>query len=238
MARGLTYAEAADLLALSVELAVDARDEYWSETGTQSGRPRPLVAASIGPYGAYLANGSEYSGNYGLSVEELMDFHRPRVAILAESDVDLLAFETIPCLDEARAIVQLLAEFPHCSAWLAFSCCDGHHTCHGESITQCASLAGSSAQIVSVGVNCTAPRFIESLVRDAHGATEKPIVVYPNSGESWDADARKWISGSAEVGIASGVYKWHAAGARLIGGCCRTTPDDIAQMRCALIGVH
>ena len=238
MARGLTYSEAVNLLLLSVKLAVDARDEYWATAAIQQGRHRPLVAASIGPYGAYLANGSEYSGSYGLSVEELMDFHRPRVAVLAESDADILAFETIPCLDEARAIIQLLKEFPHCSAWLSFSCCDGYHTCHGESITQCALLAESSDQIVAVGINCTAPRFISSLIREASRRSTKPIVVYPNSGESWDAKACKWVTGSQAESIAASAEEWYGAGARLIGGCCRTTPDDIAQVRFALIGVH
>ena len=131
--RGFTEAEAADLMRSAVRLAVEARDEFWADPAHRVGRPKPLIAASIGSYGAYLADGSEYSGDYGLTEQELIDFHRPRMAVLAATEADLFACETIPCQVEAQALAHLLAEFPERVAWISFSARDGAHTCHGES---------------------------------------------------------------------------------------------------------
>ncbi len=231
--RGLNEAQAADLLRLSVHLAIEARDDFWREPANRVGRKRPLVAASIGPYGAYLADGSEYSGGYGLSRDELMDFHRPRLAILAASGADLLACETIPCAREGEALVALLSEFPHLPAWLSFSCRNGQEVSDGGLFADCAALANASDQIVAVGVNCTAPRYIEEILRTAGGITHKLLLCYPNSGEAWDPLHNCWIGGSAS-GFALPAQRWYAAGARLIGGCCRTTPDDVRSIRQAL----
>jgi homocysteine S-methyltransferase len=219
---------------LSVDLAAQARDEFWAyylvDPENQCDRLRPLVAASIGPYGAYLADGSEYRGNYGLSVEELMDFHRPRMAVLASAGADLLACETIPCMVEGEALVRLLAEFPDMAAWLSFSCCDGEHVCHGEPFADCVRLAERSDQIVAVGLNCTAPRFVADLLAQARSATAKPILVYPNSGERWDASAHCWLAATDAGDFTALSPAWYAQGARLIGGCCRTTPADIQSI--------
>ncbi len=231
MERGLTQLQAKALLRLSAQLALDARDEFWSDPQNRIGRERPLVAASLGPYGAYLADGSEYSGDYGLNEEELVEFHRPRLEIMASTDVDLFAFETVPCLQEGRAIVRLLDEYPQKPAWISYSCRDGEHVNHGELIADCAQLANTSDQVIAVGINCTAPRYIMPLVANACRATNKPIVVYPNSGESYDARRGCWVVATKEGSIASGASAWNAAGAKLIGGCCRTTPDDIRQIR-------
>jgi homocysteine S-methyltransferase len=135
---GLTEAESAGLMRQSVRLAIEALDEFWAKPTNRAGRPRPVVAASIGSYGAFVADGSEYSGDYGLSRVELRDFHQPRMAVLAESGADLLACETIPCLVEAQALVELLAEFPRCSAWISFSARDSVYTSHGELLSDCA----------------------------------------------------------------------------------------------------
>lgn len=238
--RGLSHEQAADLMRLSVRLACEAREQIirdWrSETGAATLNNRHsspfthhslLVAVSIGPYGAYLADGSEYRGDYGLSVEELMDFHRPRLAVLAESGADLLACETIPCLAEGEALVRLLAEFPDTPAWLSFSCCDETHTCHGERFADCVALANESEQIVAVGLNCTPPRYVEALLRSAARVTDKPLLAYPNSGEEWDAANHCWVAGAGTTDFAEPARRWFAAGARLIGGCCRTGPEDI-----------
>lgn len=238
MARGLTRADAIDLIRLSAQLAIDARDEFWAIPQNRVGRVKPLVAASLGPYGAYLADGSEYSGDYGLSDQDLVDFHRERVDTLIDMDIDLFAFETVPCQQEGRAIIQLLSDYPQACAWLSFSCRDGEYTNHGEPIADCARMADEPEQIVAVGVNCTPPRYIESLIQHARLRTDKPIVVYPNSGESYDAQQGCWVEGTEDGSIASGVAAWAAAGASLIGGCCRTTPDDIALIRQALISRH
>lgn len=225
--RGLGPAEAAALLQRSVGLACEARAAFWADPAHRVGRPYPFVAASIGPYGAFLADGSEYRGDYGLSAAELIAFHRPRIAALLAGGAELLACETIPCLLEAQALVQLLAEFPTASAWISFSARDGAHTHHGERLADCAAWLDDYPQVAAVGVNCTAPTFIPDLIRAMRSATAKPIVVYPNSGEHYDPASRSWQGQSVDACFAADARDWYAAGARLIGGCCRTTPAHI-----------
>ncbi len=228
--RGLNEAQVATLFRLSVQLAAEAIEEYLAAFPAARRLRRPLIAASIGPYGAYLADGSEYRGDYGLSVEALMDWHRPRMAALAQTEADLFACETIPCLAEAEALVRLLREFPYMPAWLSFSCRDGATLSSGEPMADAARLADASDQIVAVGVNCTPPRYIETLLSEARRVTTKPLLCYPNSGERWDATARCWVEGTGVADFAEPARRWYAAGARLIGGCCRTTPADIAAI--------
>ena len=238
MRRGLGRGESLELLRRAVRLAQEARDEFWREPTNRVGRPRPLVAASVGPYGAFLADGSEYRGDYGLSEIELMDFHRSRLATLLAADPDLLACETLPCFLEARALARLLTEFPGASAWISFSARDEARTCHGERLADCAAWLDSRPQIVAVGINCTAPQYIPALVRAIRFSTGKPIVVYPNSGETYRADLRRWEGTATCAEFAAEAERWYAGGARLIGGCCRTTPDHIAalarRIRCLL----
>jgi homocysteine S-methyltransferase len=232
--RGLSRTEATRLLQRSVSLACEARDAFWSDPAKRTGRLRPLVAASVGPYGAFLADGSEYHGEYGLTREELMDWHRPRMAVLAAAGADLLAFETIPCRVEAEALLALLREFPEMPAWLSFSCRDERHIAHGEDFAECVALAAAYEQIVAVGLNCTPPRYVEALLRHARSATQKPLLAYPNSGEAWDPRAKCWVTGSGTTEFTEPARRWYAAGARLIGGCCRTTPADIRAIATAL----
>jgi len=227
---GISRARASNLMQLSVDLAVLAREAFWSSYENHLGRLRPLVAASIGPYGACLADGGEYHGDYGLDKKALIEFHRPRMAELAHSDADLLAFETIPSKLEAEALIELLAEYPQRKAWLSFSCKDEQHVCHGEPFADCAALAETSNQIIAVGINCTPPRYLVPLLNCAQGVN-KPLIVYPNSGEEWVADENRWSGTACEEQAATA---WYDAGARVIGGCCRTTPDDIARMRAEL----
>jgi homocysteine S-methyltransferase len=236
--RGLNRKQAADVLRRSVQLAQQARDEFWRDDANHQGRLRPLVAASIGCYGAYLHDGSEYRGDYGLSVQQLIDWHRPRVEILADTGADLLAFETVPCLTEAEALIGLLSEFRHVNAWLSFSCQDERRLCHGEAFVDAVQLANDAANLVAVGVNCTAPRYIDGLLDSVVGVARKPLVVYPNSGETWDATHGRWQGKSAEPDWSACVRRWHRAGARLIGGCCRTTPGTIRQIASALRTSH
>jgi homocysteine S-methyltransferase len=226
----LSKSQATDMMRLSVQLACEARDEFWSNKPNRAGRLKPLVAASVGPYGAFLADGSEYRGDYGLTVEELMDFHRPRMAVLASAGADLLAFETIPCMEEGVALVKLLAEFPGQTAWLSFSCRDEKCLNHGEPIEEAVVLANHSDQIIAVGVNCTSPVFVEGLLKRAAYFTEKPLLAYPNSGEGWDAIHKCWLPSSVEKNRKELALRWKAAGAKLLGGCCRTTPADIRKL--------
>jgi homocysteine S-methyltransferase len=225
--RGLSEREAIALIQTSVRLAMAARDEFWAEASNQAGRPRPFVAASVGPYGAFLADGSEYRGKYGLTEKELMDFHRPRMRALIEAGADLLACETIPCLVEAQAIASLLREFPAIHAWVSFSARDEKHISEGQLLADCVKALEDHPQVAAVGVNCTSPRYISSLIREMKQVTRKPILVYPNSGETYDATQNDWNGAPVPDSFGEQAREWHAAGARLIGGCCRTTPEDI-----------
>ncbi|MBE0497377.1 MAG: homocysteine S-methyltransferase [Campylobacterales bacterium] len=227
MARGLSAKEAGELIRSSVFLAKQTRDAFW-ETCTDTKRLKPLVAASIGPYGAYLADGSEYRGDYGVSDETLLHFHRERMRLLVEAEPDVLAIETIPCLQEAKAVVKVLEVFPHMNAWVSFSAKDGAHTCSGESIQACAQWLETMPQVVAVGINCTAPEHISALTQILKESTTKPIILYPNGGAQYDALSKTWSG--PRLSHAHLARSWHALGARLIGGCCQTTPEDIAEL--------
>lgn len=231
MSKGFDEAQAIALLQRAVHLAVEARDAFWAGAANRRRRLRPLVAASIGPYGAYLADGSEYRGRYGLTEEALIAFHRRRWHLLASCKPDLLACETVPSATEGRALAVLAAETPQMPLWITFSCRDGEHLNDGTPLRELAALLDNVTQIVAVGVNCTAPRYITQLIAEARRATQKPIVVYPNSGERYDAATRAWTGQSVPADFARQSCEWRAAGASLIGGCCRTGPLHIAQIR-------
>jgi homocysteine S-methyltransferase len=227
---GYSAEKAEQLMRLSVDLAVLARETFWAETPLRHQRLRPLVAASIGPYGATLHDGSEYHGNYGLSKQELVDFHRPRMKVLAESDADLFAFETIPSMLEAEALLELLGEFPEMYSWMSFSCRDGACVSRGELFSDCVNIAIQSDQVAGAGLNCTSPEYVSSLLESVN-ATPKPLVVYPNSGEQWKPEGNRWTGERCEV---IPVLEWYEKGARVIGGCCRVSTDAISNMRADL----
>lgn len=228
--RGLSHLQARALIQKSVEIAKQARDEFWSHAENRTGRARPFVAASVGPYGAFLHDGSEYRGDYTLSEQELMDFHRERMAALIEAGADLLACETIPTPVEARALMRLLDEFPGTTVWLTFTARDEEHISHGERFADAAAEIASHEQVAAIGINCTSPRFIASLIKIARGITDKPIVVYPNSGETYNAATNRWNGAIACEDYGPQTQEWYALGARVIGGCCRTTPEHIAEI--------
>ena len=227
---GYGHGQAESLMRLSVDLALLAREAFWAHDENRRKRMRPLVAASIGPYGACLHDGSEYHGNYGLEKDALIEFHRPRMQVLADTDADLFAFETIPSLLEAEALLELMQEFPEKCAWLSFSCRNGKDVSHGERFSACVALADNSEQIVGVGLNCTAPEYATDLLKSAVGIST-PLVVYPNSGEQWNPDGNQW---TGEQCATMPLEDWYDTGARLIGGCCRTSIDEIASMRTRL----
>ncbi len=227
MKRGLDEEPAIDLIKKSVRLAIAARDEFWADELNRVGRSKPLIAGSVGPYGAFLAHGEEYIGNYGLTEKELMDFHRPRMKALIEAGADMLACETIPSLIEAQAIAKLLKEFPNMTAWISFSARDEKHISEGQLFVDCVKRLEEDSQIVAIGINCTSPEYIPSLIHDAKQVTNKPILVYPNSGESYSPDKMDWNHDPTFESFGAHAKDWYDAGARLIGGCCRTTPEDI-----------
>ena len=190
-----------------------------------------LVAASLGPYGAVLHNGAEYHGNYSITFSELVDFHRERIEILAMADTsqkpDLLAFETLPSLTEAEAIGEALAPWPNLAVWFAFTCRDERNVAHGESLRECAAAVARIPQAVAIGVNCTQPMLIPALIAELRAASSKPVIVYPNSGEGWDAETRNWTGSSDPGDFGKMATAWFAAGAKIVGGCCRTRPAHI-----------
>jgi homocysteine S-methyltransferase len=237
--RGVTRQEAAKVMGLSVRLAREAREEFLAGTSSAACRAQmqktiPLVAASIGCYGAVLHDGSEYRGDYGLSAGQLMDWHRPRLEALAAAGADLVACETIPSLVEAEALVRLLGEFPQLPAWLSFSCRDAERVWHGETLAECVDVADTGKNILAVGVNCTRPQWAQMLLLSIVNRTRKLLLAYPNSGEVWDASQYCWRSEEIPFDWAQGAMAWRAAGARLIGGCCRTMPATIREIASAL----
>jgi len=235
-AEGLTALEAKAVLERSVNLAVDARSEFLDGRNDESAASRPLVAASIGPYGAYLSDGSEYRGDYGVSRGDLRKFHEARWAILSESGADLLACETIPSFTEAQVLLELLQERPGTFAWVSFSCRNDETICDGTPIAECAQLLGESEQIVAIGVNCTAPRHIGSLIQHIRiAAPNRPVGVYPNAGQIYDAGSRSWTGVAEPVDFGDLAVEWARQGAQLIGGCCGTGPEHIAAVRAALV---
>ena len=236
VAQGMSEFEAIRLIWLSVNLAVQARDGFWAEQGirqaqSSSSRERPLVAASVGPYGAFLADGSEYRGDYDLDEDGLVDWHRRRWHILARTQADLLACETIPSFAEARAQMRLLQETPERMAWFSFSCKDGKHISDGTPLAECAAYLDQFEQVAAIGINCTPPRFLPDLIPAAFAVTRKPIIVYPNSGETYDVARKDWHGESVPAEFGTMSREWRKLGAAGVGGCCRTRPAHIQQIR-------
>lgn len=228
--RGIDRVAGEVLLRQSVELAQQARAQALDE-----GEARELfVAASIGPYGAMLADGSEYRGNYGLTIEQLADFHRDRLRVLAGTGADVLAIETIPELPEAIAVAGLLGEVPGTAAWISFSCVDGARLSSGAPIEEAVQAVRDAPGVVAVGINCTAPEHVDELIGRIRATTSLPIAVYPNSGEGWDAATRRWLGDAAGRVDGDAAARWVAAGATLVGGCCRVSPSQIGDVASAL----
>ncbi|CAL9411976.1 homocysteine S-methyltransferase [Streptomyces sp. enrichment culture] len=224
--RGIGPERAAGLFALGVESAREAARR------ARAGRPdrRLWVAASAGPYGAMLADGSEYRGRYGLTTGELERFHRPRLEALAAARPDVLALETVPDTQEAAALLRAVRGLG-VPAWLSYTVA-GDRTRAGQPLEEAFALAADAAEVVAVGVNCCAPEDVSGAVRTAARVTGKPVVAYPNSGESWDAKSRGWRGRSSFA--AGRVRDWRQHGARLVGGCCRVGPPTIASIARAL----
>jgi homocysteine S-methyltransferase len=220
---GLPPERADAALLRSVELARTAIAEF-------PGR-HVLVAGSLGPYGAALHNGGEYHGNYDCSYADLVRFHRERIELFARATgpqrPDLLAFETFPSLKEAQAVGEAMEPWPELRAWFSFSCRDDKHVSHGESLTDCATLVASFPQTVAIGVNCVPPEWIPSLIGELRKSSDKPVLVYPNSGEGWNAERRCWTGTTDAAEFGEKAAEWFEAGAHMVGGCCRTRPAHI-----------
>jgi homocysteine S-methyltransferase len=210
-AAGIGRHETARLLRLSVELAQRARDAV---------RPDGIVAASVGPYAVVLADRSEYTGDYrGASDERIAAVQRPRIAALLEAAPDVLAVETIPSIQEVGVLLELLGELEAIEAWMTFCCRDGERLSDGTPIEEAVRLAAGSRRLVALGVNCTAPQYIDSLLERMREHTELPLLAYPNGVAPFPAGA---------------VAGWRERGAVGIGGCCGTGPRTIASIAAAL----
>lgn len=233
--RGVPREEATGLIRRAVSIAIAARDRFWAVETTRAGRARPLVAASVGPYGAFLANGAEFTGDYDLDEDGLFRFHQQRWGILAGAGADLLACETLPSAREARALARLIAQTPGTPVWVSFSCRDDRRINDGTPIADAVTPLADLPQVAALGVNCTAPSHVGGLIEQLRNATGKLIAVYPNSGETYDAARRCWIGSGAAGPLADAAVDWFSRGARLIGGCCRVGPAHIHEMRRALI---
>nr|WP_321401599.1 homocysteine S-methyltransferase [uncultured Desulfobacter sp.] len=229
--QGYTLVQAQKLIQSSVTLAKTVVENFWADPSNRINRLKPLVAASVGPYGAFLADRSEYTGNYGIGEDELVAFHKERLSALISAGPDLLACETLPCFAEARALVRLLEALGPDSgsipAWISFSAKDGHHINSGEAIRDCAQWLDGKPCVTAMGINCANPLHVLSLVKEIRSVTDKPVVVYPNKGEACNhlTDPKEGPPSFAEMAI-----QWAKYGAKLIGGCCHTTPDDICRL--------
>ncbi|XP_072040901.1 uncharacterized protein [Amphiura filiformis] len=226
---GMSADKSIELMTAAVKLAQDAVDEYW-QSNSKQGIEKPQVSGSVGPYGACQHDASEYHGKYvdSMSFQDLQNWHRPRIQALVNAGVDLLAIETIPAGKEAKAIVELLAnEFSSVKAFLTFSCKDEQHTCYGDMFSAAVSSISHCEQLIAIGVNCCAPRYITPLLKQAreHSNYKGPYVSCPNSGEQWIDSG--WSGEGEKMNFQSLIPEWIQLGARYIGGCCRTSPDDV-----------
>jgi homocysteine S-methyltransferase len=216
------------LLERSVSLAREAIAGHFADQ-PDGGRRPPRVAASVGPYGAVLADGSEYRGGYGRFVEELIDFHAARLAALVAAGPDLLAVETIPSGTELEAIAQVLAEVD-VPAWVSVTVGpDGTTTPEGQPLGEALAPVLEVAAVVAVGVNCCPPSVATRALETIARSCEHPLVVYPNAGDTWDAQSRGWRPG-AGGDVRGELPRWLAAGAQMIGGCCGTGPEHLARL--------
>ncbi|CAH2267340.1 jg27523 [Pararge aegeria aegeria] len=234
---GVTAEEAYNLIRRAVELAKRARQEYTEECHNQ-GMPvrKILIAGSVGPYGAYLHDGSEYTGEYADKTQEetMYEWHKPRIDTLVSSGVDLLAIETIPCKKEAMVLTNMLKKYPSVKAWISFSCKDDVSLAHGENFQEVARACWemNTEQLVAVGVNCLSPNCVANLIDGLSNSVSPPIpiVTYPNSGEKYKSGIG-WVEKDKCESLHTFVNKWLKLNVRFVGGCCRTYAEDIADIR-------
>lgn len=224
--KGYSIEEAEELIKRAVGLLIEARDEWWNSKGKAEGRVYPLVAAAVGPYGAFLADGSEYRGGYTISIDELKAFHKKRMELLWSAGAEVFSVETIPSLGEAVAVAEL-TQAMNAECWISFSCKNETEISEGTKIAECGKMLNKFECVKAIGINCTAPHFVESLIKEVKSATNKPIIVYPNSGEHYDPVTKTWHGSADGKTYGDWAMDWKNAGATIIGGCCRTTPDDI-----------
>ncbi len=227
---GYSAEEARDIIANSVRLARESVMVYLDSNEYDTSMPVPLVAASAGSYGAYLADGSEYRGDFSLSEDSFIDFHRERLEILIDAGADIIAFETVPSYDEAVAIAGLMDSYKDIEYWISFTVKDSETISCGRKFSECISMLRGRDNLVAAGINCSDPALITGLLKSSAGLNDKPFIVYPNSGEMYCTADHHWHGESRAVQLGSLAVEWASSGARIIGGCCRTGPEDTATL--------
>ena len=225
--KGFTREESEKLIMDSVKLLINARNRYMEK---HPEKDLPLAAGAVGPYGAYLADGSEYRGDYvSTDRNEIEKFHRERMILLKKAGADILACETLPCLWEAEIILKIAEEIDM-PCWFSFSCRDGLRISDGTSIKECAELLNNRKLVKAVGANCTHPQYISDIIKNIRDVSDKPVIVYPNKGEEYDAVNKIWLGARDGKDFRQWAGQWYNDGASIIGGCCRTSPSDIAKI--------
>lgn len=236
--RGYGKEDAEKLVKLSVELVKNARSRLWKELSEEekAKRPYPVVAGSVGPYAAFFADGSEGRAyDEKVTREDFIRYHRPRIKWLLEAGAEILSVETLPSLKEAQAVLEILKDYPEVYAWFSFNAHTHSEISEGTPVIECARALEGYRQVAAVGVNCVAPELVSDLLREITKATTKPIVVYPNAGKAFDADTKEWLSTSSDLSrqpytFGEGTKRWHEEGASVIGGCCKTNPENIKEI--------
>lgn len=226
--KGISLDESIKLIKKSVELAQQAKEQYL----TQICKNKPLfIAGSVGPYGAYLADGSEYTGNYQLSEDKFIEFHQIRIQALIDAKADILACETLPNFAEIKALVKVLKQYPSMTAWFSFTLKDANHLSDGTPLKEVIDYLNNVDQVVSVGINCIALEEVTAALTVLQTLTRKPLIVYPNSGEQYDPTTKQWHKNHQHnCTFKNQLPTWLKLGAKLIGGCCQTTPKDIEEI--------
>lgn len=220
---GYSEKEARNLIKKAVKIAQKARDDYENKTGKHN-----YIAGTIGPYGAYLANGSEYRGDYELSVEEYQQFHLPRIEELVNAEVDILAIETQPKLDEVLAILELLKEkYPQQKVYVSYTLSDDDTISDGTPLPRAIHALEDYSQVIAVGINCVKLELVEPALKNMKEITDKHLIVYPNSSAVYYPKSKTWSQPKTSATFEELIPNWYEAGARIIGGCCTTGPKEI-----------
>ncbi len=231
MSAGYSRKEAVRLIEKSVFIARDALKKYNDFPEKNSNRPEPFFAASAGCYGAYLANGSEYRGDYHLDSNGYKSFHRERVEILAAAGADIIAFETFPSMEEAVSVAELMDEYSDLSYWIVFTIKDSISTVHGDSVGDCIKYLLGKSNLIAAGINCSPPEYVAPALEILGPSVKKKIIVYPNSGEHFYTDCSCWRDDPSASDFYQLAGEWFSRGAVFIGGCCRTGPSEVAKIR-------
>lgn len=184
-----------------------------------------IVAASIGPFGAHLNDGSEFRGNYGASARAIREFHDRRLDIVLDTEPDMLAIETMPDLDEVRIIMELVeSKSPEIDFWVSFTVREAGTLSGGATFADACAVVERESSAIAIGINCSPLSVITQTLVSVD--TDLPFVVYPNAGQSWDSESMSW-AGKPEFATSVNVEEWVSAGARIVGGCCGYGPGHI-----------